>query len=60
MHRTVGAKQALVHESFTTSGDTYWVQSTASPTAAAGTTVTISDAAPKTDPYNRVLVEILW
>jgi GH35 family endo-1,4-beta-xylanase len=60
VHRTVGADQTLVNESFTQLGDTYWVQSAATPAAAAGTAVTINDKAPTTDPYNLVLVEILW
>jgi beta-glucosidase len=59
VHRTVGEDQTLVHESLTGLGDTYWVQSTSAPTAAAGTAVTINDKAPTDDPYNLVLVEIL-
>ncbi|WP_345630258.1 endo-1,4-beta-xylanase [Rugosimonospora acidiphila] len=60
VHRTVGAGQTLVNESFPKVGDTYWVQSTTAPTATAGTAVTINDTAPKKDPYNLVLVELLW
>jgi hypothetical protein len=59
VHRAVGADQTLVNESFTKLGDTYWVQSAATPSAAAGTAVTINDKAPTQDPYNLVLVEIL-
>jgi hypothetical protein len=39
-------------------GTTSWVQSVTQPTSAAGTSVTINDTAPATDPYNLVVVEI--
>ncbi|WP_345630977.1 hypothetical protein [Rugosimonospora acidiphila] len=58
--RTVGAGQTLVHQATDSVGDTYWVQSTTGPTSASGTRVTINDTAPRKDPYNLVLVEILW
>jgi hypothetical protein len=57
--RTVGPAQTLQQQSFDSVGDTYWVQSTAAPTAAAGTPVTINDIAPTTDPFNLVLVDIV-
>jgi sugar lactone lactonase YvrE len=58
--RTVGSGQTLFSQNVETGpGNTFWVQSTTSPTPAAGTSVTINDTAPKTDPYDLVLVEIL-
>ena len=57
--RTVGANQTLVHQYLATVGDTYWVQSTTSPTPASGTVVTINDTAPTTDRYNLSIVEVL-
>lgn len=58
--RTPGAGQAV----FTENQDTIdkndnWVQSTINPTSAGGTSVTINDTAPTTDPYNLALVEVL-
>jgi hypothetical protein len=58
-NRTVGSGQTLFSQKTDTAGDTYWVQSTTSPTPAAGTSVTINDTAPTTDPYDLILVEIL-
>lgn len=57
--RTVPAGQVILHQATDRVGDTYWVQSTATPTAAASTPVTINDTAPTTDPYNLVLLEVL-
>jgi hypothetical protein len=57
--RTVGPNQKLVHQAFDSVGDTYWVQSTDRVTPAAGTEVEINDTAPKADPYNMILVEVL-
>jgi hypothetical protein len=58
--RTAGSGQTLFTQDLDTStNDTYWVQSTTSPTPVAGTHVTINDTAPTTDPYNLVLVELL-
>ena len=56
--RTVGTNQNLIHQYFSTSGDTYWVQmaTTLSP---AGTKVTINDTAPTADRYNLSICEIL-
>lgn len=56
--RTVGPNQTLVAQSNDSRGDTYWVQSTVSPTPTAGTTVTINDTAPTTDNWNLALIEI--
>jgi hypothetical protein len=57
--RTAGPNQTIEEEDYDKVGDTYWVQSTKAPTAAAGTPVTINDTAPAHDPYNLVLVEIV-
>jgi hypothetical protein len=59
IHRTVGPNQTIVHQATDRVGDTYWVQTTNNLTPTAGTTVTINDTAPTSDPYNMVLVEIL-
>jgi hypothetical protein len=57
--RTVGANQTLVHQYFTPTGDTYWMQRQNGPTPVAGTSVTINDTAPTTDRYNLSVCEIL-
>jgi hypothetical protein len=56
--RTVGTGQTLVHQSLSTSGDTYWVQRQTSRTPSSGTTVTINDTAPTGDSYNLTICEI--
>ena len=57
--RTPVSGQVLVHQRVDTSaGDTYWVQSTTVPNAAAGT-VDIHDSAPTTDQWNYAGVEVL-
>jgi IgGFc binding protein/Bacterial Ig-like domain (group 1) len=58
--RTVGSGQTLFSQNLDKpSKNTFWTQSTTSPTPVAGTTVTINDTAPTGDPYDLVLVEIL-
>jgi hypothetical protein len=57
--RAPGAGQSLVHQNFSSTGDTYWVQKQNAPTPATGTTVTIDDTAPTSDRYNLSIVEIL-
>jgi hypothetical protein len=57
--RTLGPNQTLVSEATDPAQDTYWVQSTTTPTASAGTLVTINDTAPTTDRWNLELIEIL-
>jgi hypothetical protein len=58
--RKVGSGQTLFSQNLDSSAqNTYWTQSTTSPTPVAGTPVTINDTAPTTDPYDLVLVEIL-
>ena len=56
--RTVGAGQRLANQ-VKAHSTTSWVQTTTTPTLAAGTSVTINDTAPTTDPYDLILVEIL-
>lgn len=56
--RTVGANQTLQSQTLASSGDTFWSQSQTSPTAAAGTTVSINDTAPTKDRWNVALLEI--
>jgi hypothetical protein len=58
--RVVGSGQVIVHQLLDNgSGDTYWTQSQAAPTAPAGSVVTINDTAPTTDRWNPSAVEIL-
>ena len=57
--RTVGPNQTLVDQYFPPAGDTYWLQRQNSPTATAGTTVTINDTSPITDRWNLALIEVL-
>ncbi|MDQ1475116.1 MAG: large repetitive protein, partial [Actinomycetota bacterium] len=58
--RTVGAGQTMVHQWVdSTTGDTYWTQSTSAPTPASGTAVAISDSAPTADRWNLTSVEVL-
>jgi hypothetical protein len=57
--RTPVNGQVLLHERVdTTVGDTFWVQSTAAPSAASGI-VTIHDTSPTTDQWNYAAVEIV-
>ncbi len=57
--RTPGAGQTMVHQSLSSTGDTYWVQMIAGAVAASGTLVTINDTVPTTDQYNLSIVEVL-
>jgi hypothetical protein len=57
--RTLGSGQTLVHQYFTATGDTYWMQRQNSPTPLSGTLVTINDTAPTNDRYNLSICEIL-
>jgi len=47
--RTLGPNQTLVSQVTDSAGDTYWVQSTTTPTASPSTLVTINDTAPTND-----------
>ena len=57
--RTVGANQTMVHQSLSSTGDTYWVQRQNNITPLSGTSVTINDTAPTGDRYNLTIVEVL-
>jgi hypothetical protein len=57
--RTPSAGQSLVHQTMSSTGDTYWVQKQNAPTAAAATTAAISDTAPTGDRYNLAICEVL-
>ncbi|WP_169734138.1 IPT/TIG domain-containing protein [Hamadaea tsunoensis] len=59
VNRTPAAGQTIQAQGTDSAGDTYWVQSTAAATAAAGTVVTIGDTAPADDRWNLSAVEIL-
>ena len=59
INRTLGPNQILVHQDFSPTGDTYWVQGQSSSTSLSGTKVTINDTAPTTDRYNLSICEIL-
>src|SRR5262245_23224745 len=57
--RTPAAGQSIVHQTMSSTGDTYWVQRQSAPTPAAGTTVAIADTAPTTDRFNLAICEVL-
>jgi hypothetical protein len=58
--RTIGADQAFLHQWVDSGvGDTFWMQRRNSPTARAGTAVTIDDTAPTDDQWNVAAVEVL-
>jgi len=57
--RTLGLNQIIDHQwANSGSGDTFWVQHTTGPAAAAGSAVTLSDTAPTTDRWNFAAVEV--
>jgi hypothetical protein len=56
--RTVGANQTLQSQTLASSGDTFWTQSQAGPSAGVGTTVSVNDTAPTKDRWNLALLEI--
>ena len=57
--RSVGAGQNLIHQSLSSTGDTYWVQMLSNPVALSATDATVNDTAPTTDRYNLSIVEIV-
>ncbi len=57
--RVVGAGQTIIHQHWSSTNDTYWMQRLNNTTAASGTVVTINDTAPTKDRYNLSLVEVL-
>ena len=56
--RTAGAGQLVISEVNAPGGATVWVQATDTVTATSGTTVTINDTKPTSDPYDLLLVGI--
>jgi len=57
--RTPLAGQTLVHQAFSSTGDTYWVQQVTAQTATSGTRITLGDSAPTSDQYNLSICEIV-
>ena len=57
--RTVPGNQVMINQYLATVGDTYWLQREATPTASAGTSVTLNDTAPTADRFNLTAVEVL-
>lgn len=57
--RIPASGQSLVHETFSSTGDTYWVQVQNGPVPLSGTTITLMDVAPTSDQYNFSICEIL-
>jgi len=53
------AGQTLIHQHFSSTGDTYWVQQLSAPVAVKGTTATLGDSAPTTDRYNLSICEVV-
>jgi hypothetical protein len=56
--RSAGAGQLVIFEVNAPGGATAWVQATDTVTAASGTTVTINDSKPSSDPFDLLLVGI--
>lgn len=58
--RTVGTGQVMLSQRLdTTTGDTFWVQGTATAVSASGQAVTLNDTAPTTDRWNLAAVEVI-
>ena len=57
--RTPTQGQQILHQFLSATGDTYWVQSLASPVPLKGTQVVLSDVAPTSDRYNFSICEIV-
>jgi len=57
--RTPVSGQSIVHQSLSSSADTYWVQMVNAPVPLRGTTVVVRDSAPTTDRYNLAICEIV-
>ena len=56
--RTAGTNQTLMHQSLSSTGDTFWAQRQNSTTPVSGTSVTINDTAPTTDSFNLAILEV--
>jgi hypothetical protein len=57
--RTPDGGQTLVHQDFSSTQDTYWVQRDTAATSVRGTVVAFGDSAPTSDQYNLGACEIL-
>ncbi len=57
--RTPLVGQSVVHQVFSSTQDTYWVQRLNAPVPTKGTSVTLGDSAPITDRYNLSICEVL-
>ena len=57
--RAPAAGQQLLHQFFSPSGDTYWVQSLSSVVPLKGTNVVVGDLAPTSDQYNLSICEVV-
>ena len=57
--RTPVAGQTLMHQDFSSTQDTYWVQRVNAATTAKGQLVTLADSAPATDHFNLSICEVL-
>jgi hypothetical protein len=59
LSRTPLTGQSLINQSFSSTGDTYWVQQVNAQTALTGTQITLGDSAPTSDQYNLSICEIV-
>jgi Abnormal spindle-like microcephaly-assoc'd, ASPM-SPD-2-Hydin len=59
LSRTPMTGQSLINQSFSSTGDTYWVQEVNTQTALTGTQITLGDSAPASDQYNLSICEIV-
>ena len=57
--RTPASGQTMIHETMSSTGDTYWVQRQNAPSGTAGSIVAISDTAPTADRFNLAICEVL-
>ncbi len=59
LSRTPLTGESLINQSFSSTGDTYWVQQVNAQTALKGTQITLGDSAPTSDQYNLSICEIV-
>jgi hypothetical protein len=59
LSRTPMTGQSLINQSFSSTGDTYWVQQVNTQTALKGTQITLGDSSPTSDQYNLSICEIV-
>jgi Abnormal spindle-like microcephaly-assoc'd, ASPM-SPD-2-Hydin len=57
--RTPLTGQSLLNQSYSSTGDSYWVQQVNAQTALKGTQITLGDSAPTSDQYNLSICEIV-